>query len=285
MTASKTSAIRVNNVTLSYTDWPGERGPLICLPGLADHKGSFAPLARRLAPEYRLLALDLRGRGDSDKPDRGYGFAYHARDVLAFANALNIDTFDLIGHSFGATVGVYLASIRPTRVRAAVLLDGGADPEADVLAAMQAALRRLDRVYPSMDAFLERMKTRPFYRPWSRALEAYFRDDVHVLPGGNVRPKASTTALQRDMDVQFYYSMCLHFPALRCPTLFLHPRRGLLGPDQGHVLTDRVVAAITAWIPDCRLVNLPHVNHYTMLLHDNPPVTPHIRAFLADVLA
>jgi pimeloyl-ACP methyl ester carboxylesterase len=274
--------VQVNDLRLSYAEWPGEKGPLICLPSLTAHKGSFASLAQALAPAYRVLALDLRGRGDSDKPAEGYGFAYHARDILSFADALGLDSFFLVGHSFGATVGVYLASIRPRRVRAIVLLDGGADPKDEVMEAMRPAIHHLDRVYPSMEVYLAAMRAIPYFRPWNATLERYLREDVQALPDGRVRSKTSAEAVGRDLDIHFSYSMCLHFPNLRCPTLFIRPEQGLNG-ERGHVFSPGEAAAIVAWIPDCRRVDAPGVNHYTLLLHDAPPIAEPIRAFLDEL--
>lgn len=277
------SIIQLDDIKLSYTEWPGEKGPVICLPSLVGHKGTFTNIAKRLAPEYHVLALDLRGRGDSDKPTEGYGFAYHARDILQFADKLGFNSFAIIGHSFGATVGVYLASIRLGLVPGIVLIDGGADPNEEMLEAMGPLLDRLDRVYPSMENYLEAMRAIPFYHPWSAALEQYLREDVEILPDGTVSPKASAEALKRDLEIHYHYSMCLHFPHMHCPALFIRPEQGLLG-DRGHIFTEREAAAIVKWIPGCRRVDVADVNHYTMVLHDNPPVIPPIRAFLDEVL-
>ncbi|MGH2567970.1 MAG: alpha/beta fold hydrolase, partial [Bacteroidota bacterium] len=63
----QTGFVAVNGIKLAYNDWPGDRGPLICIPSITGHKGTFTTLAERLSPEYRALALDLRGRCDSDK--------------------------------------------------------------------------------------------------------------------------------------------------------------------------------------------------------------------------
>ncbi len=272
-----------NGIKLAYAEWPGEHGPVICLPSVGGHKGTFNNVAQALTPKYRVLALDLRGRGDSDKPHDGYGFAYHARDVLAFADALGIETFAFVGHSFGATVGVYTASIRPRRVRAAVLIDGGCDPKEEVLEAMRPMLRRMGTVFPSMDDYLAAMRTLPFFSEWNPVLERYLRDDVVTLPDGSVRSKVSPEALERDLDVHFYYSMCVHFPTIQCPTLFIRPQQGLLG-DRAHILDEREAAAFVKWIPNCRRVDLPGVNHYTMVHQDNPPVIPPLKAFLDEVL-
>lgn len=278
-----TQYISVNEIKLAYMEWPGERGPLICLPSVGGHKGTFNSIARILAPKYRVLALDLRGRGDSDKPPEGYGFAYHARDVLAFADALGVETFALVGHSFGATVGIYVASIRPKRVRAAVLIDGGCDPKEEVLEAMRPMLRRMGTIFPSMDDYLAAMRTLPFFREWNPTLEQYLREDVVALPDGSVRSKVSHEALERDLDVHFYYSMCVHFPTVQCPTLFIRPMQGLLG-DRVHILDEREAAAFVKWIPNCRRVDLPNVNHYTMVHQGDPPVIPPLKAFLKDVI-
>jgi len=276
------SSIQVNDINLSYKEWPGEKGPLICLHSLIGHKGSFDGIAARLAPEYCLLALDLRGRGDSDKPSEGYGFSYHTRDILAFADALGLQNFSIIGHSFGATVGVYLASIRPQRVTSLLLIDGGADPKTSVMEAMRPAINRLGTIYPTMEEYLEAMRAFPFYAPWNNALECYFRADVDALPQGGFRSKSSPEAIERDLDVHFYYSMCVHFPTLQCPTMFIRPQNGLLG-DKAHILNEREASAFVAWIPNCWRVDLPGVNHFTMVLSDEPMVIPPISAFLSTI--
>jgi pimeloyl-ACP methyl ester carboxylesterase len=275
----------VGGVTLAYSEWAGDaQAPaVLCLPHLTGHKGSFRQLGQALAPSFRVLALDLRGRGDSDQPPEGYGFAYHARDILTLADALGLERFTLVGHSFGATTAAYLASIRPGRVLAAVLIDGGADPKDETLRAMYPTIRRLGQVYPSVEAYLDAMRAVPFFEPWNPALEAYFREDATPAPGGGVTSKSSAAAIERDLDQHFLYSMCLHFPALQCPTLFLRPEVGLLG-QRGHVFTEREAAAVTAHIRRCRWLNLPGVNHYTILLSDPTPVIEPIRAYLTEVV-
>lgn len=274
--------VHINGLRLAYREWPGERGPLICLPHLTGHKGSYNRLAERLAPEYRVLALDLRGRGDSDKPNEGYGFAYHARDVLAFAEALGIETFTLIGHSFGATAAVYLASLRPDRVQAIVMLDGGAEPRDSTLKAMYPTIHRLDHAYLSLADYLATQQAAPYFQPWSAALEAYFTEDVEIRSDGQIWSKSSATAIAHDMDMHFLYCVYLHLPRLRCPALFLRPTQGLLG-DKGHVYSESEATAIVRSIPNCRRADVPGVNHYTMLIHDDPPVAGPILEFLQEV--
>lgn len=277
-----TQFVTVHGVRLAYREWPGQRGPVLCLPHLTGHKGSFDALAARLAPAYRVIAVDLRGRGESDKPAEGYGFAYHARDVLGLATALGLEAFALIGHSFGATAAVYLASVHPERVRAVVMLDGGADPKATALQAMYPTIHRLGHAYPSLPAYLAAQHKAPYFQPWSAALDAYFTEDAEQRPDGQVWSRSSAEAIARDLDLHFHYCMCLHFPQVLAPTLFVRPQRGLAG-DKGHVFSEAEAEAITRHLRQGRRVEVAEVNHYTMLIHDDPPVAAPIRAFLDEL--
>lgn len=277
--------LTVKGVRLAAREWAANPGApaVLCLPHLTGHKGSFAGLAAALSPRYRVIALDLRGRGDSDRPADGYGFAGHAQDIEAAADTLGLDRFAVVGHSFGATTAVYFASIRPDRVSALALLDGGADPKEETLQAMFATVRRLGQVYPSLDAYLAAVQTLPFHQPWNDLLDDYFREDVLTGPGGSVTPKASAAAVERDLGLHFFYSMCLHFPHLRCPVLFLRPEHGLRG-ERGHVFSDSEAAAITRHIPHCRSARIRGVNHYTLLLHPHSDAFSEVLSFLDEVL-
>jgi non-heme chloroperoxidase len=70
----------------------------------------------------RLVVPDLRGAGDSVKPEAGYSIAHYAADVLALADELRAERFTLIGHSMGGTIAQYVAAHAPERVEGMVLL-------------------------------------------------------------------------------------------------------------------------------------------------------------------
>ena len=82
--------VQINDIQLHYLDHPGGDPPLVLMPGLAANAHSFDGLIKAgLSPTLRVLALDLRGRGLSDKPDSGYSMADHAADVLGLLDALD----------------------------------------------------------------------------------------------------------------------------------------------------------------------------------------------------
>src|SRR4051794_2876176 len=96
-----------DGVRIHYLDAPGAGRPLVMLHGLSANAHCFAGLiVAGLSPAYRVIAPDLRGRGQSDKPSSGYTMPDHARDVLALMDHLGLDRVVLGGHSFGGYVGI-----------------------------------------------------------------------------------------------------------------------------------------------------------------------------------
>src|SRR5258707_1726018 len=123
-----------SGVELSFREWdepmPADSGPrrlpLLLLHGLASAAVIWDLTAPLLARERRVVALDQRGHGQSDKLDDGYDFATIVADALAAAEALEFgERFTVAGHSWGANVALELASAHPERVAALALVDGG----------------------------------------------------------------------------------------------------------------------------------------------------------------
>jgi lipase len=117
-----------DGVQLAFGYWPGRGAPVIALHGLTASHLNFIGIAERLAGRCPLFALDLRGRGDSDKPEGPYGFAQHARDVAAAMRAMGMGPSIVVGHSMGAFIATALAAQEPSLVSGLVLIDGGLVP-------------------------------------------------------------------------------------------------------------------------------------------------------------
>lgn len=110
-------------ITIEYVTQGADTGvPVILLHGLSDSWRSFEPLLPHLPASIRAYALSLRGHGDSDRPSSAYTMGDMAGDVVAFMDAMRIDTATIVGHSMGARVAMRLAVDHPSRVRRLVLL-------------------------------------------------------------------------------------------------------------------------------------------------------------------
>ncbi|MFF0748295.1 alpha/beta fold hydrolase [Streptomyces sp. NPDC004267] len=113
--------------TLSYLDFtPDSTGrPLLALHGHLSEGASFAHLAEALGPEWRVVALDQRGHGDSDRaPD--YRREGYVSDAQALLDHLGLDEVVLVGHSLGAVNAYHLAATRPERIAGLVSVDTAA---------------------------------------------------------------------------------------------------------------------------------------------------------------
>ena len=106
-------AVCVRDITLRYVDWGGDGTPILLLHGDMRTSRSWDAVARRLAPDYRVIALDARGHGDSDWTPRGYRFAERVADLAAFCDAVGLRDAIGVAHSTGGVVMTLCARQRP----------------------------------------------------------------------------------------------------------------------------------------------------------------------------
>ena len=116
--------LTANGVELAYDDLgAADAPPAVLLHALGEAAGDWADLAPRLvAAGHRVLAFDLRGHADSDRPG-GYSAAVMADDVAAALDALGVRDAVLVGHSLGGVVAFRLAAAHPELVSLLVVED------------------------------------------------------------------------------------------------------------------------------------------------------------------
>lgn len=92
-----------DGVRLQYLE-AGSGQPLVLIPGWSQTAEQFRYQLDGLSERYRVIALDMRGHGQSDKPDHGYRIARLAKDVFDVLEALELSEVALLGHSMGCSV-------------------------------------------------------------------------------------------------------------------------------------------------------------------------------------
>jgi pimeloyl-ACP methyl ester carboxylesterase len=117
--------IRANNITLNY-EREGTGEPLILIPYLAADHACYAFQVAEYAKQFTCISLDLRGAGESDKPDGVYSTEQFADDVAALMQAIGVGRAHVSGLSLGAATGMWLAAKYPDRVRSLSLHSGWA---------------------------------------------------------------------------------------------------------------------------------------------------------------
>ena len=110
-------------LVLHYRQQGPQAGPaIILLHGYSDSSLSFARIMPLLPSEQRVIAVDLRGHGDSDKPRDGYRISDLADDVLEMMDVLDVPAAVVVGHSLGSFVAQALVERDASRVSALVLV-------------------------------------------------------------------------------------------------------------------------------------------------------------------
>lgn len=120
---SERGYIPANGIRLAYvTSGRADGPPLVLLHALGETSAAWDEIAPALGLQYRLIAFDLRGHGDSDWPGE-YSFELMRDDVLDALDRLGLEQVSIIGHSLGGTVASLVAEARPGLVRQLVLED------------------------------------------------------------------------------------------------------------------------------------------------------------------
>lgn len=236
----------------------------IGVPGLSANCFTFNLLGPAVAELGRTLAaVDLRGRGRSAPGKLGsHGWASHARDVLAVADALGAQRFDFIGHSMGAFVGLALMAIAPMRVRSLVLIDAVGVPDPRAMPPIMGAAQRLGAVYPSVDAFLALVKGIGVV-PWDPFWEAHYREDVVETDGG-VRQRASRDAVVEDLQYAASTDVRALWHHAVAQTLLV--RAGHPFAPGADIITEADRDAFLKVAPRAKAVEVP-ANHYGVMNH------------------
>jgi len=113
-------------VALHVVDHPGEGRTFVLVHGLASNLRMWDGVAERLAAVgHRVVAVDLRGHGRSDKPDDGFDVPTVAGDVRALITALGLTRPWVAGQSWGGNVVLELAFAHPDEVAGVACVDGG----------------------------------------------------------------------------------------------------------------------------------------------------------------
>ncbi|MBX6378169.1 MAG: alpha/beta hydrolase, partial [Clostridia bacterium] len=260
MTARERYA-QVRGVRLHYLQWgePVTGGTVVLLHANGMAAGLWVPVARRLARQWPVLALDFRGHGRSERPAGPYAFGEFAADVTAWLDDLGIGPVHGLGHSLGAVSFCLAAAERPDLFRALVLVEppvkarawyADASLSAEDWELVRRTLRRR-RVWPDRTAAREHLSLRQPYARWEpEVLERFLADALEDLPDGSVGlrfPPEYEAHLYRTMTAIPVWEVAAR---VTCPVL-------LTCGAGGDALPPAVAGELAATFPAGRLARLP----------------------------
>lgn len=277
VTSEARGRVTGDGVELAFGYWPGCGAPVVGIHGLTASYLAFAGIGDRLAGRRSLFAVDLRGRGDSEKPDGPYGMTQHARDVAAAMRALGLGPSIIAGHSMGAFVATALAVEAPELVAGLIMIDGGyvpdlpvgVDPEQALDKLLEQRITQLRQYYPSREFYREFWRSQPHFPSidWGPWVEAFLDYELGGEPP-RMQPKALEKAVRADLaegarKAEIRARLC----EVRVPTLLVRADAGF-APGQPPLFPDPVVKQIRDCLPEIEEQVIPGATHYTITLGD-----------------
>lgn len=265
--------ITERSIEIAAWEWGGD-GPIALLHHANGMCGAtWTLVAEQLTRDYRVVAIDARGNGDSSAPAAPAGYPMHAfvDDLVAVAQALLAESGHAhieygIGSSFGGIITAAAQAQQPGLFERIAMLDPPIHPDAALRAQLDpsgaivdprphiaAQARKRTSVWPSRDTARAAWQAKPMFAAWQpRAFDIYLAEGFRDRPDGTVelkcRPDVEATIFATSGDLDIFAAA----PRIDAPVLLVRAGRGSLPPQ--------AFTHLQQLIPDCTL-RVPDVGH------------------------
>ena len=245
---------------LRYVDYGSAGKPaMLCLHGGAAHAHWFDFVAPGFTADYRVLALDQRGHGDSAWAEPpAYSYERYAADLAEVVEQLDLRDFVLVGHSMGGTVSLEYAAEHPGRVARLIVVDSTLQMTAERVAALRDVGSRQGSQYATQEEFIARFRLRPASTLTAPGIIRHLAlKSARQFPDGTWRHKfdRNVYATRETTDGLPRWNH-IKIPAL------------LVKAERSQRISPQVYAEVKSRCPQAELVEVPNADHHVTL--DNP---------------
>jgi pimeloyl-ACP methyl ester carboxylesterase len=230
------SRVEADGIEVQIRDYEQEGEAIIFL----HFSGANLMMWQRAVPyfqdQYRLVLIDLRGHGRSDRPDTGYHMDDMARDVVGVMQHLGLERAHIVGSSLGAEVGLSVAAHVPQKV-ISLVCDGAlysefgpygiwegseAEFQEHVSGQLEKMRQAPETLYPSVDALVDaRREVFEKVGWWNEYLEAMERYGAREVEVDLVTRAFGRQAMVQYMEHYYQYRFEEYYRKVKCPLLML----------------------------------------------------------------
>ena len=268
--------VTANGLNIHYLDWGDAGSPkMVLLHGLRGHAHSWDDVSAAVCGDYNVLALDQRGRGETDwAKDGDYTTSAFVADLEGFCNTLDLDSFVLVGHSMGGRNSMAFAARYPERVERLIIVDIGPTVDPRGAERITREVGGVPEEFDSFEAVVEYMGKQNRYAS-DVVLRRRLEYATKTLPNGKTgwRYDIVIREERRLGTVPPSEDQWPALPRIACPTLIVR------GSDTD-LLTPEVAGRMVDTIPNAVLAEVQRAGH--MVFEDNPDgFLEAVRSFLS----
>jgi esterase len=244
--------VTVNGLRIHYLEWGAATKPaLILIHGIAKHAHTFDHIAVDFARDYHVLAIDMRGHGDSDwSPDGAYLVEDHVKDLEGVVRQLGIRRATLLGNSTGGRVVQVFAGMHPELVERLIVEDVGPERPQDIADAFARQVRQEADGWASEDDLVKQLVARNQRTP-EPLLRTYAHFGLKKRDDGRLVWKRDPNLVKGFVVTELWE----YVSKITSPTIYV------IGGGS------RIVPAATqerlkGMLPNVQIVTMPGLGHY-----------------------
>jgi pimeloyl-ACP methyl ester carboxylesterase len=272
--------IDVGDVSIHALDWGGDGPPLFLVHGALRTGRSWNAVARRLHDAYRVIAIDIRGHGDSGASIRGNDSEGRMNDIARVATSLGLGPHFVMAHSLGCVAAGLYASHHPERVMGMILVEPVMDVHVFWAKGEKSKSAWLESVpagrrngWPTIEELRSRLQLNRATKDWApEVVEDILREETQIFPDGHVEIKWHPSIYNLDEMWDDRTSLLDEAPDIVMPTLVL--------ARMDNPQLETTMKSFAKALPQGRIDILPDIGHSMYM--ENPGLIADIaRRFLA----
>jgi pimeloyl-ACP methyl ester carboxylesterase len=244
--------VTVNGLRLHYLDWgSADKPPFIMLHGISRIAHQFDHIAPYFQTRYHVIAMDMRGHGDSEwSPTGDYLVEDYVKDLESFVDKLNLRGITLLGNSTGGRVVQVYAGLHPDRVSRLISEDVGPERTNDIASAFTRQVQQEANGWASEQELVDGLrKSNP--RTPVEILTTYAHFGSRPRTDGRIEWKRDPNLAKGFVPTELWRFV----EKIRCPTLYV------LG-GASRIVPAETQNKLMETLPDVRIAVMPGLGHY-----------------------